>query len=64
MDTIDTFDNRLKYYHFLLCRDNLDNLPDYPLPAGYRFVFTATAIKRIGSKLKNPPGNLLMRLAA
>lgn len=39
MDTIDTFENRLKYYDFLLYRENLDNLPDYPLPPGYRFVF-------------------------
>ncbi|RAQ28717.1 hypothetical protein DPQ25_07950 [Hydrogeniiclostridium mannosilyticum] len=59
MDTIDTFDNRLKYYHFLLCRDNLDNLPDYPLPAGYRFVFYRDGDKKDWIEIEKSAGEFI-----
>ena len=34
----DNYDSRIKYYELLLERE-LDNLPAFPLPEGYRFVF-------------------------
>ena len=34
----DNLDERIRYYELLLER-NLKNLPEYPLPPGYRFVF-------------------------
>lgn len=34
----DNHDERIKYYELLLERD-LDALPRFPLPEGYRFVF-------------------------
>ena len=34
----DTLDDRIRYYELLLERD-LEDLPAYPLPEGYRFVF-------------------------
>lgn len=36
--TFDNHDERIKYYELLLERD-LDELPQFPLPEGYRFVF-------------------------
>lgn len=33
----DNHDSRIRYYELLLKRDRLDDLPDYPLPEGYRF---------------------------
>lgn len=35
----DNHDHRIKYYELLLRRSNLENLPEYLLPEGYRFVF-------------------------
>lgn len=35
----DNHDHRIKYYELLLRRSNLENLPEYLLPKGYRFVF-------------------------
>lgn len=37
--TFDNHDHRIKYYELLLRRDNLNNLPQYSLPEGYRFTF-------------------------
>ena len=34
----DNHDSRIRYYELLLQRDRLDDLPNYPLPEGYRFV--------------------------
>ena len=39
LPVLDNHDHRIKYYELLLKRDNLDNLPEYILPEGYRFVF-------------------------
>lgn len=33
----DNHDSRIRYYELLLQRDRLDDLPNYPLPEGYRF---------------------------
>lgn len=35
----DNHDERIPYHKLFLERDNMDGIPDYPLPAGYRFVF-------------------------
>ena len=35
----DNHDPRIRYYELLLQRTDLENLPIYPLPEGYRFVF-------------------------
>lgn len=35
----DNHDNRIKYYELLLERKSLENLPQFELPEGYRFVF-------------------------
>lgn len=35
----DNHDRRIRYFHLELMRDDLENLPQYPLPEGYRFVF-------------------------
>ena len=35
----DNHDPRIRYYELLLQRNDLENLPAYPLPEGYRFVF-------------------------
>lgn len=35
----DNHDSRIKYYELLLKREDLENLPRYELPEGYRFVF-------------------------
>lgn len=35
----DNHDSRIKYYELLLKRDDLEGLPRYELPEGYRFVF-------------------------
>ncbi len=37
--TFDNHDSRIKYYELLLKRDDLDNIPKYSLPDGYKFVF-------------------------
>lgn len=34
-----TLDRRIRYFPLYLERPDLDTLPEYPLPAGYRFVF-------------------------
>lgn len=34
----DNHDARLRYFELLLKRDNLDNIPEFRLPDGYRFV--------------------------
>lgn len=34
----DNHDSRIRYYELLLKRDRLDNLPNFALPKGYRFV--------------------------
>ena len=39
LPVFDNHDHRIKYYELLLKRDNLDNIPEYKLPYGYRFVF-------------------------
>lgn len=39
LPVFDNHDNRIKYYELLLKSDNLDNLPEYKLPEGYRFMF-------------------------
>lgn len=39
LPVFDNHDFRIKYYELLLKRDNLDNIPEYKLPEGYRFVF-------------------------
>lgn len=36
---LDNRDERIRYIPLLLERGNLDDLPAYPLPAGYRFAF-------------------------
>ena len=38
LPVFDNHDSRIRYVHLLLERD-LENLPQYPLPEGYRFVF-------------------------
>ncbi|MDE7210811.1 MAG: GNAT family N-acetyltransferase [Lachnospiraceae bacterium] len=35
----DNHDSRIRYYELLLKRDTLSDIPEYALPAGYRFVF-------------------------
>ena len=35
----DNHDMRLKYYELILERSSLDDLPCYPLPEGYRYVY-------------------------
>ena len=35
----DNHDTRIKYYELILQRENLEDLPEYILPEGYRFVF-------------------------
>lgn len=37
--TFDNHDSRIKYYELLLKRDELDHIPEYCLPDGYRFAF-------------------------
>ncbi len=37
--TFDNHDSRIKYYELFLKRDDLDNIPKYRLPDGYKFVF-------------------------
>ena len=37
--TFDNHDSRIRYIDLLLERMNLDDVPEYPLPEGYRFVF-------------------------
>lgn len=37
--TFDNHDSRIAYYELLLKRDALEDLPQYELPMGYRFVF-------------------------
>lgn len=39
LPVFDNHDNRIKYYELLLKRDDLDDLPEYKLPEGYRFTF-------------------------
>ncbi|MGN0553436.1 MAG: GNAT family N-acetyltransferase [Oscillospiraceae bacterium] len=39
LPVFDNHDNRIKYYELLLKRDDLDALPEYKLPEGYRFTF-------------------------
>lgn len=39
LPVFDNHDHRIKYYELLLKRDDLDDLPEYRLPDGYRFVF-------------------------
>lgn len=39
LPVFDNHDNRIKYYELLLKRDDLDDLPEYKLPKGYRFTF-------------------------
>ena len=36
---LDNHDSRIRYIDLLLERMNLDDIPEYPLPEGYRFVF-------------------------
>lgn len=38
----DNHDNRIRYYELLLERD-LDTIPQFQLPEGYRFVYTKMA---------------------
>lgn len=35
----DNHDSRIRYYELVLERENLEEIPVYPLPAGYRFCF-------------------------
>lgn len=35
----DNHDSRLKYYEILLERKNVENIPQFPLPEGYHFVY-------------------------
>lgn len=35
----DNHDSRIKYYELLLKRDDLNDIPEYRLPDGYKFVF-------------------------
>lgn len=42
----DNHDRRLKYYEILLERKNVENIPHFPLPEGYRFVFYQDGDKR------------------
>lgn len=35
----DNHDSRIRFFDLLLHREDLENIPDYDLPAGYRFVF-------------------------
>ena len=35
----DNHDHRIKYCELLLKRDNLDNIPEYKLLDGYKFIF-------------------------
>ncbi len=37
--TFDNHDSRIKYYELLLKRNNLDDIPEYHLPKGCKFVF-------------------------
>lgn len=39
LPVFDNHDHRIKYYELLLKRDNLDNIPEYKLPDGYKFIF-------------------------
>ena len=39
LPVLDNHDHRIKYYELLLKRDNLDNIPEYKLPDGYKFIF-------------------------
>lgn len=39
MMQFDNHDSRIRYIDLFFERDDLENIPDYPLPVGYRFVF-------------------------
>ena len=55
---LDTRDERIRPYELLLERHMLDNLPQYALPAGYRFAFFKPGDREAWAAIEQSAGEL------